>query len=37
MLAHSMDKITKISIDIHGVIDALPDFFSVMSNLFVDG
>ena len=31
-----MSKI-KISIDIHGVIDALPEFFSVMSNLFVDG
>ena len=30
-------KEIKISIDVHGVIDALPEFFSVLSNLFVNG
>lgn len=32
-----MNKKIKISIDVHGVIDDIPEFFSVLSNLFVNG
>jgi hypothetical protein len=37
MIKESKTTNFKLGLDVHGVIDALPDFFSVMSNLFVNG